>query len=94
MRIETINKLCCPFDKGNLNLTVITKDVTDNIVEGFFVCNDCKRLYPIVKGIPIMSPDEFREFKLERPLIERWKKHLKGQTFENFRLTEPTQIEN
>ncbi|TQO36759.1 uncharacterized protein YbaR (Trm112 family) [Arenibacter algicola] len=94
MKIETINKLCCPFDKGDLGLTEITKDVNDNILEGFFVCSSCKRLYPIVRGIPIMSPDEYREFKLEQPLMERWQKHLKGQKFENFRLTEPEQIEN
>ncbi|ASO07488.1 Trm112 family protein [Arenibacter algicola] len=94
MKTETINKLCCPFDKGNLGLTEITKDVNDNILEGFFVCSSCKRLYPIVRGIPIMSPDEYREFKLEQPLMERWQKHLKGQKFENFRLTEPEQIEN
>ena len=94
MKKETIDKLCCPFDKGDLSLTEITKDVDDNILEGFFVCSSCKRFYPIVKGIPIMSPDEFREFKLERPLIEKWRKHLKGQKFENFRLTEPEQIEN
>ncbi|MCK0145370.1 hypothetical protein MWU78_06940 [Arenibacter sp. F26102] len=89
MKLETINKLCCPFDKGDLSLTEITKDVNDNILEGFFVCSSCNRLYPIVKGIPIMSPDEYREYKLEQPLVERWQKHLKGQTFENFRLTEP-----
>ena len=94
MKTETINKLCCPFDKGDLGLTEITKDVNDNILEGFFVCSSCKRLYPIVRGIPIMSPDEYREFKLEQPLMERWQKHLKGQKFENFRLTEPEQIEN
>lgn len=94
MKIETINKLCCPFDKGDLGLTEITKDVNDNILEGFFVCSSCKRLYPIVRGIPIMSPDEYREFKLEQPLMEKWQKHLKGQKFENFRLTEPEQIEN
>ncbi|GBF19141.1 trm112p-like protein [Arenibacter sp. NBRC 103722] len=94
MKIETINKLCCPFDKGDLGLTEITKDVNDNILEGFFVCSSCKRLYPIVRGIPIMSPDEYREFKLEQPLMEKWQKHFKGQKFENFRLTEPEQIEN
>tara|TARA_R110000823_G_scaffold61294_8_gene146187 strand:+ start:542 stop:826 length:285 start_codon:yes stop_codon:yes gene_type:complete len=94
MKTETINKLCCPFDKGDLGLTEITKDVNDNILEGFFVCSSCKRLYPIVRGIPIMSPDEYREFKLEQPLMEKWQKHLKGQKFENFRLTEPEQIEN
>ncbi|AWV97441.1 Trm112 family protein [Arcticibacterium luteifluviistationis] len=86
MRPETIKKLCCPFDKADLTLTEITKDLDENVLEGFFVCNSCKRLYPIIKSIPIMSPDEYREFKLEQPLLERWSKELKGQSFENFRL--------
>lgn len=89
MKIETIKKLCCPFDKGELALTEITKDLSENIVEGFFVCAKCKRLYPIIKGIPVMSPDEYREFELEQPLLEKWKKYLQGNTFSNFRLVEP-----
>jgi len=94
MKTETINKLCCPFDKGDLTLTEIIKDISGNILEGFFVCNNCRRLFPIVKGIPIMSPDEYREFKLELPLLERWQKHLNGQAFENFRLVSSKQIKN
>ncbi|RIH65373.1 hypothetical protein D1164_09600 [Mariniphaga sediminis] len=86
MRQITANKLCCPFDKADLNLTVITKDTEENIIEGFFTCNECKRLYPIVKGIPVMNPDEYREFRLEQPLLERWQSHLKGKTVENFRV--------
>ena len=86
MRLETINKLCCPFDKAEVELTIIMKDATGNIIEGLLSCNACKRVYPIVKGIPIMSPDEYREFKLEQPLLDNWKPHLKGKTFENFRL--------
>lgn len=94
MKTETINQICCPFDKGDLNLTEIIKDISGNILEGFFVCNNCKRLFPIVKGIPIMSPDEYREFKLEQPLLERWQKHLNGQAFENFRLVSSKRIKN
>jgi uncharacterized protein len=89
MRIETINKLCCPFDKGDLDLTTITKDLTGNIVEGWLSCNACQRIYPIVKGIPIMSPDEYREFKLEQPLYEKWQSHLKGKAVAHFRLIAP-----
>ncbi len=88
MKIETINKLCCPFDKEDLTLTTITKDVNENILEGFLFCNKCNHLYPIVKGIPIMSPDEYREFALEKPLLEKWQKYLGDKSFENFRLTE------
>ncbi len=93
MKKETINKLCCPFDKGDLQLTEITKDTSNNILEGFLVCTSCERLYPIVKGIPIMSPDEYREYKFERPLMERWQKHLQGRTFENFRISATAEVE-
>lgn len=87
MKPNTLSKLCCPFDKADLSLTEIVKDLDGAVLEGFFVCQDCKRLYPIVKGIPIMSPDEYREFKLEQPLLERWQSHLEGKTVTNFRLT-------
>lgn len=95
MRIETINKLCCPFDKADLELTTVSKDVEGNVLEGYFVCTNCKRIYPIVKGIPIMNPDEYRENHLEQPLLEKWQKQLKGNTVENFRLVSAnSNIEN
>jgi uncharacterized protein YbaR (Trm112 family) len=83
MNIETIKKLCCPFDKAELELTTITKNLEGNIIEGYLFCNECKRIYPIISGIPIMSPDEFREFKLEQPLLERW---TNGDVSDTFRL--------
>lgn len=86
MRLETIKKLCCPIDKQDLELTIITRDTEDKILQGFLNCKECKRIYPIVHGIPIMSPDEYREFKLELPLLEKWKQHLSGRKVENFRL--------
>jgi uncharacterized protein len=89
MRIETIKKLCCPFDKADLALTEITKDLDGDILEGFFVCSECQRLYPIIKGIPIMSPDEYRAFELEQPVLNQWQKHLNGGSFNNFRLVGP-----
>ncbi|MCM8569814.1 hypothetical protein NE848_10515 [Gramella jeungdoensis] len=87
MKPKTIEKLCCPFDKADIELTVITKDIDGNIIEGFLTCGECKRIYPIIKGIPIMNPDEYRELELEKPLLDRWEKHLKGKSVENFRLT-------
>lgn len=83
MKLETIKKLCCPFDKVELELTSIAQDINSNIIEGFFICKECKRLYPIVKGIPIMSPDEYREFKFEQPLLDKWNKQLHDKTFKN-----------
>lgn len=88
MRLKTIEKLCCPFDKNDVQLTTITKDIGENILEGLLTCEKCKRIYPIVKGIPIMNPDEYRELELEKPLLEQWKKHLKGKSVENFKLIE------
>lgn len=89
MKIETIKKLCCSFDKADLELTAISKDVQENILEGMLFCNECKRIYPIVSGIPIMSPDEYREFRLEQPLLQRW---TKNKVSENFRLMENQDI--
>lgn len=86
MKIETINKLCCPFDKADLSLQIITQDINKNILEGMLNCKQCNRYYPIIKGIPIMSPDEYREFDLEQPVIESWKNHLQGKELKNFRL--------
>lgn len=86
MRTETIQKLCCPFDRSDLELTTITTNVDGNVIEGYLSCERCKRMYPIVKGVPIMSPDEYREYALEQPLLDRWSKHIEGKTFSNFRL--------
>lgn len=73
MKLSTIlNKLCCPFDKGDLKLEIITQDLNETILEGILSCANCKRVYPILKGIPIMNPDEYREFDLEKPMLERW----------------------
>ena len=86
MKIETINKLCCPFDLADLTLTTIRTTAGGAVEEGYLLCGHCNRIYPIVRGIPIMSPDEYREFRLEKPLLERWEKHLKGRLIDNFRL--------
>lgn len=71
MKISTVEMLCCPFDKQDLKLHIITQ-IEDKITEGYFVCTDCQRIYPIIKGVPIMNPDEYREFSLEQPLLEKW----------------------
>lgn len=87
MRKSTIEKLCCPFDKMDLELNIVLQDTQNNILEGWLFCKECSRSYPIVRGVPIMNPDEYRELSLERPLFERWQKQLQGKKFDNFRLT-------
>lgn len=91
MRTETLNKLCCPFDKKEVKLTIISKDTEENVLEGFLNCTHCKRIFPIIKGIPVMSPDEYRELKLEQPLLDSYNAYLKGKSIENFRLVEANQ---
>lgn len=71
MKISLLEKLVCPFDKQDLFVKIIKQDAT-NISEGILTCSSCKRYYPIVYGIPIMSPDEYREIELEMPILERW----------------------
>jgi uncharacterized protein len=83
MRPETLKKLCCPFDHSDLGLEVVTTDLERNVLEGILSCPVCSRVYPIVSGIPIMSPDEYREYRFERPLLERLSK---APVSENFRL--------
>lgn len=72
MKIKTIEKLCCPFDKAELKLDIFVKDIDLNILEGILTCSSCKRKYPIVHGVPIMSPDEYRQMELEQPIMEKW----------------------
>jgi uncharacterized protein YbaR (Trm112 family) len=87
MRIETIEKLCCPFDKSDLTLRIITKDEQDNILEGILSCADCKRVYPIVSKIPIMNPDEYRDFEREQPMLEKWEELLDGKQRQEFEIS-------
>ncbi|MCC8408218.1 hypothetical protein LJ707_04700 [Mucilaginibacter sp. UR6-1] len=73
MKLNTINKLCCPFDKQDLQLHVLAQDIEKNVIEGLLTCTTCKRKYPIVYGVPIMAPDEYRQVALEQPIVDRWK---------------------
>lgn len=84
MKFETIEKLCCPFDKHDLDLKIILKD-SENVLEGWLTCPSCTRIYPIIKGIPIMNPDEYREAHLEQPVLDRWQKQLEGKEIKDFR---------
>jgi uncharacterized protein len=86
MRQSLIDKLCCPFDKQDLQLKIFVKDLEGNIKEGMLTCQHCKRYYPIVYGVPIMSPDEYREPQLETPLLQKWEEKFNGNLFLGFRI--------
>lgn len=72
MRRSLLDKLCCPFDKHDLEIQVFTHNENKDILEGLLHCPACKRYYPIIYGIPIMTPDEYRERALEQPLLKKW----------------------
>lgn len=86
MRQSLIRKLCCPFDKEDLELKIFVKDTEENIIEGILTCTLCKRYYPIAYGVPIMTPDEYRQQSLETPFLKRWENQLEGNSTEGFRL--------
>lgn len=86
MRQSLIRKLCCPFDKEDLELKIFVKDTEENIIEGILTCTLCKRYYPIAYGVPIMTPDEYRQQSLETPFLKRWENQLAGNSTEGFRL--------
>ena len=54
----------------------VFKKNQEEILEGLLTCGHCHRYYPVVYGIPIMSPDEYREISRELPLIEKWGESL------------------
>jgi uncharacterized protein YbaR (Trm112 family) len=83
MRKSLMDKLCCPFDKNDLNLKIFLKNESGDILEGLLTCPTCKRYYPVIYGIPIMTPDEYRERALEQPVMKRW---LPERETEGFRL--------
>jgi uncharacterized protein len=58
MRPELLEILRCPVCRGELALTVLTKEA-DEIVRGTLGCGRCRVDYPIEGGIPdLLPPDE------------------------------------
>lgn len=72
MTVDAINKMCCPFDKHGLSLRVVTRDTRGRVIEGILSCEHCRRIFPVVRGVPILLPDEYRENEYERPILEQW----------------------
>ena len=72
MRPEIAEKLCCPMDKADLDMRVYAKHEDGEILEALFTCEVCGRYYPVIYGIPIMTPDEYRDKSLEAPVLRRW----------------------
>ena len=69
MTPETISKLCCPIDKSDLLLNVMVRDLNQNVLMGKLTCQTCNRVYPIIHGVPILAPDEYRQPILEQKAV-------------------------
>ena len=79
MTEKLFSRLACPIDKSApLKLTVFS---TENmkIIEGLLECPFCSRYFPVIGGIPIMVPDEYRESSLEARFLEKWNVRLNGR---------------
>ncbi|MTI87866.1 MAG: hypothetical protein FH748_07850 [Balneolaceae bacterium] len=67
-----LEKLCCPMDKHDLEANIFTDDGEGEILEGLLSCPECQRYYPIIYGIPILIPDEYRDESLEQSMLKKW----------------------
>ncbi len=72
MTKELLEKLCCPIDKHDLEVNVFNEAEDGEILEGLLSCPECTRYFPVIYGIPILIPDEYRDESLEEPLLKKW----------------------
>ncbi len=80
MTKDLYDKLACPYDKhAPLELSVFRAEGM-RVVQGLLECTECRRYYPILGGIPVMMPDEFRDASLEAPFMLRWREQI-GERF-------------
>jgi len=89
MRSSLTKKLCCPIDKHSLEINILTQTEEDEILEALMFCPECQRQYPVIYGIPILIPDEYRDRKLEEPILQEWNANLELQDTEQPQLTSP-----
>ncbi|MGJ3235255.1 Trm112 family protein [Marivirga sp.] len=53
------------------NISIFKKEY-EEIIEGLLTCSDCQPYFSIIYGIPIMTPDEYRQKSLEAPILKKW----------------------
>jgi uncharacterized protein YbaR (Trm112 family) len=72
MRKELFEKLCCPMDKHDLEMNIFNEAEDGEILEALLSCPNCQRYFPVIYGIPILIPDEYRDESMEKPLLKKW----------------------
>lgn len=70
------NRLACPIDKTAPLRITIFRVTKEEVEEGLLECPACNRYFPIIGGIPVMTPDDFRDASMEALFLERWRSHL------------------
>ncbi len=81
-------KLCCPIDKHDLDIRIFVKHESGEILEALLTCKECSRYYPVIYGVPIMTPDEYRDKSLEEPVMKKWNLNLQSGKQGSFQLEE------
>lgn len=72
MTESLLKKLCCPIDKHDLDIDIINEGEEGEILEALLSCAECGRYFPVIYGIPILIPDEYRDESMEKPLLKKW----------------------
>lgn len=81
-------KLCCPIDKNDLDMKIFVQHEDGEIIEALLTCPKCSRYYPVIYGIPIMTPDEYRDKAIESSTLKKWGLHLEEKKEGTFFLEE------
>ncbi len=73
MNTRLLTWLCCPVCREDLDLSVFRE--ADGIEEGALTCRGCRRVFPIIDGIPRMLPDALMPQVLayHRQFFERYR---------------------
>lgn len=90
MNKSLAKKLCCPMDKHDLDIDIFTETDENEILEAIMNCPQCNRQFPVIYGIPILIPDEYRDKSLEEPILNKWEQLLDEEHTAYSNLQSPT----
>ena len=63
---KLLDLLACPIEKHHPLHLHAFETAFDDIVYGALLCPQCSRRFPIIDSIPMMLPDEMRNFEEEK----------------------------